>query len=66
MAETSMIRTCLNYVFCHFIEPLYEIVGTTSSRLEDGSSPQIQLLDPFIYFGQPYSQIYVCLLHVYL
>ncbi|XP_037836867.1 alpha-tectorin [Kryptolebias marmoratus] len=40
-------------------EPLYEIVGTTSSRSDDGSSPQIQLLNSFVYFGQPYTQIYV-------
>uniref|UniRef100_A0A3Q2DDR3 NIDO domain-containing protein n=1 Tax=Cyprinodon variegatus TaxID=28743 RepID=A0A3Q2DDR3_CYPVA len=39
--------------------PLYPIGGTTSSRSDDGSSPQIPLLQNFNYFGQSYSQIYV-------
>uniref|UniRef100_A0A3Q2PME6 NIDO domain-containing protein n=1 Tax=Fundulus heteroclitus TaxID=8078 RepID=A0A3Q2PME6_FUNHE len=32
---------------------------TTSSRSDDGSSPQISLLQSFNFFGQHYSQIYV-------
>ncbi|KAM4526944.1 alpha-tectorin isoform 2-T2 [Fundulus diaphanus] len=39
--------------------PLYPIGGTTSSRSDDGSSPQISLLQSFNFFGQHYSQIYV-------
>ncbi|XP_047233615.1 alpha-tectorin-like isoform X7 [Girardinichthys multiradiatus] len=39
--------------------PLYPISGTTSSQSDDGSSPLIQLLQTFNYFGQSYSQIYV-------
>uniref|UniRef100_A0A8C9YEB8 NIDO domain-containing protein n=1 Tax=Sander lucioperca TaxID=283035 RepID=A0A8C9YEB8_SANLU len=39
--------------------PLYPIAGTTSPRLDDGSSPLIPLQRPFVYFGRSYSQIYV-------
>ncbi|XP_028285774.1 alpha-tectorin-like [Parambassis ranga] len=39
--------------------PLYPIYGTESSHTDDGSSPVISLLRPFVYFGQPYNQIYV-------
>ncbi|XP_038132397.1 uncharacterized protein LOC119777565 [Cyprinodon tularosa] len=39
--------------------PLYQIGGTTNSREDDGSSPQIPLHVPFNYFGKSYSQIYV-------
>uniref|UniRef100_A0A3Q2PKK2 NIDO domain-containing protein n=1 Tax=Fundulus heteroclitus TaxID=8078 RepID=A0A3Q2PKK2_FUNHE len=42
-----------------FTGPLYPIEGTTSSRSDDGSSPQISLLQSFNFFGQHYSQIYV-------
>ncbi|XP_035525467.1 sushi, nidogen and EGF-like domain-containing protein 1 [Morone saxatilis] len=38
---------------------LYPIVGTTSTRSDDGSSPRILLQRPFVYFGKPYNQIYV-------
>lgn len=43
-----------------FLGHLYPIAGTTSSRSDDGSSPQISLQRPFVYFGQSYNQIYVC------
>ena len=43
-----------------FLGHLYPISGTTSSRSDDGSSPQISLQRPFVYFGQSYNQIYVC------
>uniref|UniRef100_A0A3Q3BPR2 Uncharacterized protein n=1 Tax=Kryptolebias marmoratus TaxID=37003 RepID=A0A3Q3BPR2_KRYMA len=33
--------------------------GNTSTHADDGSSPQILLLHPFVYFGRSYSQIYV-------
>ncbi|XP_023254722.1 sushi, nidogen and EGF-like domain-containing protein 1, partial [Seriola lalandi dorsalis] len=39
--------------------PLYPISGTTSSRSDDGSSPQIVLQRPFVYFGRSYNHIYV-------
>ncbi|KAK2820378.1 hypothetical protein Q5P01_023337 [Channa striata] len=39
--------------------PLYPISGTTSSKSDDGSSPQIILEQPFFYFGRAYNQIYV-------
>ncbi|XP_029942569.1 alpha-tectorin-like [Salarias fasciatus] len=39
--------------------PLYPINGRRSSRSDDGSSPRIHLNQPFVYFGQSYSQIYV-------
>ncbi|XP_019127471.2 alpha-tectorin-like [Larimichthys crocea] len=39
--------------------PLYTISGTTSSRSDDGSSPQINLQRSFSFFGQTYNQIYV-------
>ncbi|XP_059181103.1 alpha-tectorin-like [Centropristis striata] len=38
---------------------LYPISGTTSARVDDGSSPRISLQRNFVYFGQTYSQIYV-------
>nr|XP_054605671.1 alpha-tectorin isoform X1 [Nothobranchius furzeri]XP_054605672.1 alpha-tectorin isoform X1 [Nothobranchius furzeri]XP_054605673.1 alpha-tectorin isoform X1 [Nothobranchius furzeri]XP_054605674.1 alpha-tectorin isoform X1 [Nothobranchius furzeri]XP_054605675.1 alpha-tectorin isoform X1 [Nothobranchius furzeri] len=38
---------------------LYQIVGNTSSHSDDGSSPQILLLHPFVYFGRTKNQIYV-------
>ncbi|XP_051274593.1 alpha-tectorin-like isoform X1 [Dicentrarchus labrax] len=38
---------------------LYPVVGTTSARSDDGSSPRILLQQPFVYFGKPYNQIYV-------
>lgn len=42
-----------------FLGSLYLIAGQTSSRSDDGSSPQIPLQRPFRYFGQSYNQIYV-------
>uniref|UniRef100_A0A3B4XIZ5 NIDO domain-containing protein n=1 Tax=Seriola lalandi dorsalis TaxID=1841481 RepID=A0A3B4XIZ5_SERLL len=42
-----------------FLGPLYPISGTTSSRSDDGSSPQIVLQRPFVYFGRSYNHIYV-------
>uniref|UniRef100_A0A3Q3MDI7 NIDO domain-containing protein n=1 Tax=Mastacembelus armatus TaxID=205130 RepID=A0A3Q3MDI7_9TELE len=42
-----------------FLEHLYPIYGTESSRSDDGSSPQIPLHRAFVYFGQSYNQIYV-------
>lgn len=43
-----------------FLGPLYPIAGTKSPLIDDGSSPQILLERPFVYFGQPHNQIYVC------
>lgn len=43
-----------------FIGPLYPISGNTSQPALDGSSPRIALQQPFVYFGQPYNEIYVC------
>uniref|UniRef100_A0A8C6PNJ8 NIDO domain-containing protein n=1 Tax=Nothobranchius furzeri TaxID=105023 RepID=A0A8C6PNJ8_NOTFU len=37
----------------------WDIVGNTSSHSDDGSSPQILLLHPFVYFGRTKNQIYV-------
>ncbi|XP_041830785.1 alpha-tectorin-like isoform X2 [Melanotaenia boesemani] len=39
--------------------PLYPVNGITSSHSDDGSSPEIALLQPFVFFGQSYNQIYV-------
>uniref|UniRef100_A0A8C4DNX2 NIDO domain-containing protein n=1 Tax=Dicentrarchus labrax TaxID=13489 RepID=A0A8C4DNX2_DICLA len=39
--------------------PFYPIAGNTSSRSLHGSSPQILLQQPFVYFGQSYNHIYV-------
>uniref|UniRef100_A0A672IDG3 NIDO domain-containing protein n=1 Tax=Salarias fasciatus TaxID=181472 RepID=A0A672IDG3_SALFA len=39
--------------------PLYLINGRRSPQSDDGSSPRIHLNQPFVYFGQSYSQIYV-------
>ncbi|XP_071318951.1 alpha-tectorin-like isoform X2 [Trachinotus anak] len=39
--------------------PFYPISGTISPRTLDGSSPQIALQRPFVYFGQSYNHIYV-------
>ncbi|XP_044035416.1 IgGFc-binding protein [Siniperca chuatsi] len=39
--------------------PLYQIAGTTSFQSDDGSSPQILLQRPFLFFGRAYNQIYV-------
>uniref|UniRef100_A0A3P9NNN2 Sushi, nidogen and EGF-like domain-containing protein 1 n=1 Tax=Poecilia reticulata TaxID=8081 RepID=A0A3P9NNN2_POERE len=41
------------------VGPLYPISGNTTQRALDGSSPLIVLQRPFVYFGQPYNQIYV-------
>lgn len=51
-----------------FVGPLYPISGNTTQPALDGSSPRIVLHQPFVYFGQPYNQIYVCknCLHVKL
>ncbi|XP_075948901.1 alpha-tectorin-like [Anarhichas minor] len=38
---------------------LYLITGTRSSNTDDGSSPNIPLQQPFLYFGRPHNQIYV-------
>lgn len=51
------------FIFCNlpfFLGPLYPISGTNSSVSDDGSSPQITLQQPFVYFGQTYNYIYVC------
>uniref|UniRef100_H2LLS5 NIDO domain-containing protein n=1 Tax=Oryzias latipes TaxID=8090 RepID=H2LLS5_ORYLA len=40
---------------CHF----YPISGATTTRSLDGSSPEILLQRPFVYFGQTYNNIYV-------
>lgn len=48
-----------------FVEPLYDVVGSKSSQSNDGSSPEIVLLNPFVYFGRHYSQIYVCFVFVF-
>uniref|UniRef100_A0A4W6DXA0 NIDO domain-containing protein n=1 Tax=Lates calcarifer TaxID=8187 RepID=A0A4W6DXA0_LATCA len=42
-----------------FLGPLYPINGIASSQSDDGSSPQISLNRPFVFFGQTYNQIYV-------
>uniref|UniRef100_A0A4W6DY56 NIDO domain-containing protein n=1 Tax=Lates calcarifer TaxID=8187 RepID=A0A4W6DY56_LATCA len=39
--------------------PLYPVSGTTNPPSDDGSSPRITLLRPFVYFGQTYNYIYV-------
>uniref|UniRef100_A0A3P9L5K6 NIDO domain-containing protein n=1 Tax=Oryzias latipes TaxID=8090 RepID=A0A3P9L5K6_ORYLA len=49
------IELKLKTPFC----PLYPINGTASSQSDDGSSPQIVLQRPFVYFGQRYNSIYV-------
>ncbi|KAM6897984.1 alpha-tectorin-like [Lycodopsis pacificus] len=38
---------------------LYLITGTRSSNSDDGSSPNIRLQRPFLYFGRSHNQIYV-------
>uniref|UniRef100_A0A8C7X234 NIDO domain-containing protein n=1 Tax=Oryzias sinensis TaxID=183150 RepID=A0A8C7X234_9TELE len=37
----------------------YPISGATTTRSLDGSSPEILLQKPFVYFGQTYNNIYV-------
>uniref|UniRef100_A0A3Q2DDL9 NIDO domain-containing protein n=1 Tax=Cyprinodon variegatus TaxID=28743 RepID=A0A3Q2DDL9_CYPVA len=41
------------------LRPLYPIAGQTTQPALDGSSPQIILQRPFVYFGTQYNQIYV-------
>uniref|UniRef100_A0A3Q2GMB4 NIDO domain-containing protein n=1 Tax=Cyprinodon variegatus TaxID=28743 RepID=A0A3Q2GMB4_CYPVA len=42
-----------------FLGPLYPIRGTLSYRSDDGSSPEISLLQAFNFYGNAHSSIYV-------
>uniref|UniRef100_A0A3B3D259 NIDO domain-containing protein n=1 Tax=Oryzias melastigma TaxID=30732 RepID=A0A3B3D259_ORYME len=52
------IKTVTFFLFS-FLAYFYPISGTESSRSDDGSSPQILLQRPFVYFGKEYNTIYV-------
>uniref|UniRef100_A0A3Q3BFY7 NIDO domain-containing protein n=1 Tax=Kryptolebias marmoratus TaxID=37003 RepID=A0A3Q3BFY7_KRYMA len=57
-----MYFVCLFLIFfCRlkFLGPLYPISGNTTQRALNGSSPQIILQQPFVYFGTSYNQIFV-------
>ncbi|XP_030611107.1 IgGFc-binding protein [Archocentrus centrarchus] len=56
---TSYLCSFLHDLPNCFLGPLYPISGTASSLSDDGSSPQIALLRPFLYFGRTYNNIYV-------
>ncbi|KAF6721614.1 hypothetical protein FQA47_022663, partial [Oryzias melastigma] len=45
-------------LFFSFLAYFYPISGTESSRSLDGSSPEIPLQRPFVYFGKEYNTIY--------
>ncbi|XP_017292118.1 alpha-tectorin [Kryptolebias marmoratus] len=54
-----LLLSIISGVVPQSLGPLYEIAGNTSSHSDDGSSPAISLLRPFVYFGDSKTQIYV-------